>query len=162
MRSSSAEREDGTRAPGVHRVQPSVVAFVVVFVFRRAADAGEAARVVRIADALVTGHRGPSAERTRQLDRARCRRVVGVLGRHHPLGGVSVLDPVLERRLDVVHRVAHRRDLLPDGAEARRSRAEVAVRHPRHHEQAIELLRLPQTAHRLDHRLVVFGAVLRL
>src|SRR5882724_6511196 len=132
----------------------SPIAILVIAACRSASSADEAGGVVRISGTRVLCNGGIDAEWPGEPHGARGRLVIGVLGRNDPLGRDTLLYPALERCLHVVGSVAHGRKLLADPAEAGRAGAEIAVGHAWHHEEAIELLRLAQTAHRARHGLV--------
>src|SRR5882724_4615873 len=135
-----------------------ILAIVIVAV---AADADEARGRVRIA-ALVPCDLWMSAERPRELDRGSGDVVCGELRRDELARRLSMLDPALDRGLDVVQIISHQR-LLPRAlSDHPRAGTARAVPHPRDHEQAIEVLRLLQTTVRPNDLRVPLRAVGRL
>src|SRR5262245_23317155 len=119
--------------------------------------ADEAFRLVGIALAVVLGDARIRTQGPGELDVPGLRLVVDVFGGDEPDRGNTLLDPLLERKLNVVERVARRRQLLPDTTEAVGAGTCIAMRHPWRHEQAIKLLRARGSAAGGHHTLVVFG-----
>src|SRR6202158_4909889 len=148
-------REGNSR--GSRETRSVVLALALALAISR--TTGEAPRVIGIAGSAIPSDLRIDAKWSRQADGARRRGIVDVLGGDHPVRSNSVLDPSFERCLDVVNRIARRRDLLPDPSEARRTGPEITVSHSGNHEQPIELLRPAEPTHGLDNRLVILGAV---
>src|SRR5438128_177157 len=121
--------------------------------------ADETRRVVRIPSASVLRDGGVNAERPRELDGPGCRLVVGELGRHDLAGWNVALDPILERRLEVVLGVSRGRHLLSRSTEIRGAGPTRAVVHAGHHIESVEVMRGLQTSAGADHLVVVLGAI---